>query len=55
MQVHTAGVGASRYWALLHMAHMEAELAALQADIVVIDFGTNDYLYYDTIEPGLSR
>jgi LysM repeat protein len=55
VQVHTAGVGASRYWALLHMAHMEAELAALQADIVVIDFGTNDYLYYDTIEPGLEQ
>lgn len=55
VQVHTAGVGASRYWALLHMAHMEAELAALRADVVVIDYGTNDYLYFDRIEPDLEQ
>lgn len=51
--VHSAGVGGARFRGVLAAAHFEEQLPSLQPDLVIIDFGTNDYLYTDQIEPQL--
>lgn len=51
--VHNAGVGAAKYNSLLNQILLWEQLPHLQPDVAIIDFGTNDYLYYDKIEPEL--
>ena len=51
--VHNAGVGASRYRAILHEEHFESHLATLDPHLVIVEYGTNDYLYDDLIKPEL--
>lgn len=51
--LHNAGVGASRVRAILHEEHFETHLASLDPHLVIIEYGTNDYLYDDTIKPEL--
>ncbi len=51
--VHNAGVGAARYNSLLHQVLLWEQLPHLQPDVAIIDFGTNDFLYYDKIRPEL--
>jgi lysophospholipase L1-like esterase len=51
--VHNGGVGASRYRAILYQEHFEQQLPWLNPDMVIVDYGTNDYLYDDTIKDKL--
>ena len=51
--VHNGGVGASRFRAILHEDHFESHLTALEPDLVIVEYGTNDYLYEDRIKPEL--
>ena len=50
---HNAGVGAARYHSVLYQQHFAKQLPALEPNLVIVDFGTNDYLYYDRLEPEL--
>lgn len=51
--VHNAGVGAARYNSILYQNLFSEQLPDFEADLVIIDFGTNDYLYDDLIKPEL--
>jgi len=50
---HNAGVGAARSHSVLYQQHFAKQLPALEPNLVIVDFGTNDYLYYDRLEPEL--
>lgn len=50
---HNAGVGGARYMSILYQKLFKAQAPFLEADVVILDFGTNDYLYYDKITPEL--
>ncbi len=52
---HNAGVGAARSHAVLYQKLFKAQLPSLNPDLVIIDFGTNDYLYDDKIKPELEE
>lgn len=51
--VHNAGVGAARYQSILKEELFVKQLPDLDPDLVIVDFGTNDYLYDDIIQPEL--
>lgn len=51
---HSVGVGAAPYRSILQQELLHEHLMDINPDIVVLDFGTNDYLYKDKIDPGLS-
>lgn len=51
--LHNAGVGAARYNSVLYQNLFAEQLPDFAADLVIIDFGTNDYLYDDQIKPEL--
>ncbi|HYG49412.1 MAG TPA: LysM peptidoglycan-binding domain-containing protein [Flavobacteriales bacterium] len=51
--IHSCGVGASRYRATLFEPLFVEQVKALEADVVILDYGTNDYLYDDEIKPEL--
>ena len=51
--VHNAGVGAARSHSTLYCELFVPQMTALEADLVIIDYGTNDYLYDDYIRPEL--
>jgi lysophospholipase L1-like esterase len=51
--VHNAGVGAAQYRSILNESLFENQIKVLNPSLVVLDFGTNDFLYYDTIESSL--
>lgn len=46
---HNAGVGASCYKSILYEAKYSEQAAMLNPDLVIIDFGTNDFLYKNKI------
>lgn len=50
---HNCGVGASRYQSPLYEVLFMQQLPALHPDLVIVDFGTNDYLYDDSIKGNL--
>ncbi|MFM7015139.1 MAG: LysM peptidoglycan-binding domain-containing protein [Bacteroidota bacterium] len=50
---HNAGVGAAPYRMVLSEAYYEDEAKFLNPDLVIVDLGTNDFLYYNRIEPSL--
>ena len=52
---HSVGVGASQYKGLLYSELFEDHLRVLEPDLVILDFGTNDYLYDDKIKPELEN
>lgn len=47
--VHGVGVGASRFQSILSQKLLPIQLPWLEPDLVILDFGTNDYLYKDII------
>ncbi len=47
---HNCGVGASMYKSILYQDLFSSQLQTLHPDVVIIDFGTNDYLYDDSIK-----
>ena len=51
--LHNAGVGAARYNSVLYQNLFAQQLPDFEPDLVIIDFGTNDYLYDDLIKPEL--
>lgn len=53
--LHNGGVGAAQYKSVLRQQLFSTQLPCFQPDVVVIDFGTNDYLMRDRIEPDLEK
>jgi lysophospholipase L1-like esterase len=51
--VHNCGVGGAMYRSILYEALFQKQLPTLDPDVVIVDFGTNDYLYDDSIKPDL--
>lgn len=52
---HNAGVGAARWNSLLYYELLWVQIPFIQPDVIVLDYGTNDYLYDDKIRPGLEN
>lgn len=46
---HNLGVGGAAYKALIQQQHFNEQFASLNADLVVLDWGTNDILYTNSI------
>lgn len=51
--IHTAGIGGAQYVAPLRQKHFEEDLLSVNPNLVILDYGTNDVLYYDKIDPSL--
>ncbi|CAN5845282.1 hypothetical protein BH11BAC7_BH11BAC7_30720 [soil metagenome] len=47
---HNCGIGGAMYESILIQTLFSEQLPALNPDVVIIDFGTNDYLYDDSIK-----
>jgi LysM repeat protein/lysophospholipase L1-like esterase len=52
---HNAGIGAARFCALLYYGLLWQHIPYFQPDVIVLDYGTNDYLYDDIIRPELEK
>jgi LysM repeat protein len=52
---HNAGIGAARFCALLYYGLLWKHIPYFQPDVIVLDYGTNDYLYDDIIRPELEK
>jgi len=50
---HPAGVGSAAYRSFLVFDKYEMQAEVLKPDVAVLDFGTNDIVYYNTIDPKL--
>jgi hypothetical protein len=50
---HNAGVGAARWNSLLFQELLWEQITTLNPDLIVLDYGTNDFLYDDKIRPAL--
>ncbi|MDW8296895.1 MAG: GDSL-type esterase/lipase family protein [Raineya sp.] len=53
--LHNAGVGAAKYGSMLRKDLLAEQLPYFKPDLIVLDFGTNDYLYDDKIAPDLEN
>ena len=53
--IHNAGVGAARYNSILYQSLFEQQLPDFDASLVIIDFGTNDYIATDEITPDIEK
>jgi LysM repeat protein len=51
---HSLGVGAAPMRSVLYLDKMPDQAAVLKPDIVILDFGTNDILYNNAIDPKLA-
>lgn len=51
--VHNAGVGAARFLSVLLQDLFLKHLPVFSPDVVILDYGTNDYLYKDKIDTAL--
>ena len=52
---HNAGVGAAPYKMVLSEEFYEPQAKYINAEVVIIDLGTNDFLYYNRLEPELRQ
>jgi LysM repeat protein len=52
---HSTGVGAAAFRSILILEKLPEQLPLIQPDLVILDFGTNDILYENRIEPTLSK
>jgi lysophospholipase L1-like esterase len=50
---HCAGIGGARFNAPLHQKLLAKQLPELKPDLVILDYGTNDFLYDDVIKSEL--
>jgi len=50
---HSVGVGASQFGSLLIEQLLENQLPALKPNLLILDFGTNNYLYDNQVKPEL--
>ena len=51
--IHSAGIGGARFNAPLYQKLFMTHLPILEPDLVILDYGTNDYIYEDRIKPEL--
>lgn len=51
---HSTGVGAAAIRSILVLDKLEQQLPIIEPDIVFLDFGTNDILYTNKIDPSLA-
>lgn len=47
---HNCGVGGAKYESILYEKLYAEQIPSLHPDLVIIDFGTNDYLYDDSLK-----
>jgi LysM repeat protein len=52
---HQLGVGGAPYTAVLEQVMIDTQLPALSPDLVILDYGTNDFLYDQRIPAQLGR
>jgi len=52
---HSLGVGAAPFKSVLQLEKMPTQAKVLKPDLVFLDFGTNDILYSNAIDPKLSK
>lgn len=52
---HNAGVGACQYKSVLYEDYFEDQAAMLQPDFVIMEYGTNDFLYNNSIPETLEK
>lgn len=52
---HALGVGGAPYTAVLQQVMIDTQLPALDPDLVILDYGTNDFLYTGMIPATLGR
>ncbi|HZY81323.1 MAG TPA: LysM peptidoglycan-binding domain-containing protein [Cyclobacteriaceae bacterium] len=52
---HQLGVGGAPYTAVLEQVMIDTQLPALMPDLVILDYGTNDFLYSQMIPAQLGR
>ena len=52
---HNLGVGGANYGALLAQTYFEDQSAQLAPDLIVLDWGTNDLVYKNSIPPELEK
>jgi lysophospholipase L1-like esterase len=52
---HNLGVGGANYGALLAQTYFEEQSAQLAPDLIILDWGTNDLVYKNTIPPELEK
>ena len=50
---HSVGVGASQYGSLLLEELLDEQLPSLNPNLLILDFGTNNYLYDNQVKPEL--
>ena len=51
--LHCLGIGGSQFRSLLAEVLFEEQLTAVAPDLAILDFGTNDHLYNNTIPPDM--
>ena len=52
---HSLGVGGAPFTAVLEQVMIDEQLPVLDPDLVILDYGTNDFLYTDRISAQLGR
>lgn len=52
---HSVGVGAAAFRSILTLEKLPVQVPLIKPDIVLLDFGTNDILYHNRIEPTLEK
>ncbi|MBU6325853.1 MAG: LysM peptidoglycan-binding domain-containing protein [Bacteroidetes bacterium] len=53
--IHSAGIGGARFNAPLYQKLFLSQLPLLNPGLVILDYGTNDYIYDDKIKPELEH
>lgn len=52
---HSSGVGGARFRSVLALTHFSKQIQSINPNLVIIDFGTNDFLYDDSIKSSLEQ
>jgi len=52
---HSSGVGGARFRSVLALTHFSKQIQSINPNLVIIDFGTNDFLYDDSIKSNLEQ
>ena len=52
---HSLGVGGAPFTAVLEQVMIDTQLPALQPDLIILDYGTNDFLYSGKVPAQLGR
>lgn len=52
---YSSGVGGAKFNSLLNLENFNKQLKVISPDLVILDFGTNDFLFSDTIKETLEE